>query len=873
MTLRDQLRQSITDEPVLRNRLRQSLGEQKELPIGLFENIRRTDIIDVLAKAPFSPYRGAKETGFLEATKRIKKDDYSKYETAKYEMTPMGGYTMVRPPRTKKEDIKFIQDYQSQAEEESRRGYTMPALIGKGIAELPSWMGEIYAGGGVSKGHNILRRALEHSALQPHRLRETLTKIELNEPETQKGTSFAKAWGRLYFENLSELTGEYLIKGTKGLWNKLPFGKKFIQKLSDAWVKLKPNRSVAQFLNRIGTQSGYHGLLAEIGEERVNTLLQSITGVDDFGAGKDASPLERLKAGMAQDVQNMPIEIAVLSVPGITKYAVGKALTPFVSPQEAITPTKPTPTAPKAVSPAVEPENLADRVAELIDAAKPSRAETETLKHKELSKRVGRAKGILKRGKGKIAFLSSTKALKGQLPTADFEPINVSEQEKEAMYEQIHTADEEEFPYFTKLNTAKALIKVFDEHRIPTLGEIELLENMFGTKIAKSLMKKRPASTRMWETALDIVNLPKAFVASFDASATLRQGFYLGIRYPRQWIRTFVPAMKAMFSEKAAAAIDKQIKSSPYAELHKSAKLYIAPRTQASAIPTAREERFMSRFTHNIPGLKHSERHYTSFLNKLRADVFDYVAKQWEGQGKTVADYRKLAKFINHSTGRGSLGGLNEISGILNAAFFSPRFVASRFQMPLDVFTRSKAMRRIAAQTLVRSIGLGLMILGLAKLGGADVEDDPRSSDFGKIKIKDTRIDFWAGHIQLARFIAQLIMGQRKSTKSGKVRDINRLDVVGNFLRYKLSPVAGLGVDLLAGKTAMGEEMTLTTETLQEQTIRRIVPIFIQDIMETVKYQGAYMLPLTAPLSFFGVGTQTYTSDKKGKYDISQRGK
>lgn len=322
-----------------------SLDEMAARPkksIGLMESAKRADLIDVLSKFPFSIYRGAKESGVIDAAKRLREDDYDKYKTARYEMLPMGGYSMVRPPRTKEDDIQLVTEYSKKLKEEQERGYTIPARIGKGAAELPSWMGEIYAGGAISKGHNILMRAAIHSIVQPHRLNEILGRMELQEEPEPKGTSYAKAWGRLYFENLSELTGEYLIKGTKGLWNKLPFGKQFINKLKGAWLKLGPNRTATQFVNKISKQAGYHGLLAEIGEERVNTLLQSITGVDDFGAGKDATMAERVKAGLKQDVQNMPVEIAVLSIPGATKFAVGKAIS-AISPEAPIVAAEPTP--------------------------------------------------------------------------------------------------------------------------------------------------------------------------------------------------------------------------------------------------------------------------------------------------------------------------------------------------------------------------------------------------------------------------------------------------------------------------------------------------------------------------------------------------
>ena len=343
----------------------------------------------------------------------------------------------------------------------------------------------------------------------------------------------------------------------------------------------------------------------------------------------------------------------------------------------------------------------------------------------------------------------------------------------------------------------------------------------------------------------------------------------LGAGYPVSWGRAFKVGIRSLFSEKMAKAVDEAINTSKYASLYEQAGLYIAPRLGVAARPTAREEYFMTRYAQKIPFIRMSERSYVTFLNKLRTDVFNQIAEQWEGTDKTTKDYQDLAKFINHSTGRGTLGALNRISGGLNALFFSPRFVASRIEAPLDVFTKSKAARMKIARSLVSFVSTGITILSLAALAGLDVELDPRSADFGKIRIGRRRIDFWAGFVQIARFITMLILNQRKSTRTGKIikggrgpYSQTRLRTVWNFLRSKMSPTAGLGVDILAGETFMGERVEPTPATIKQQARQRLVPIFIQDCWEEIESENLYMLPISGPLSFFGVGVQIYKPQK-----------
>jgi len=338
-------------EPNVPSKLAISPGiEQKEKPIGVIESFKREGAIGALKRAPFSPYRGAEEAGYLQAQKRLKEGKYP-YEP-RYEMTPMGGYTMVRPRRSLEQDKAFVSQYEKRKEEEQRRGFTIPAHIAQGVAELPSWMAEIYATGGIATGFKkalprIATRAAVATGLMPHRFNETYGKSRIDRPKEKPSVSMAKAYGSVYIENFSELTGEFLVKGAKRLlapvWKKLPFGKKFITSLGKVAEELKVVKSTKDFLNRISTRAGYSGLLAEIGEERIATIMHSIAGTEDFGAGPDAKWDERLKAGILQDLQprNIIIETAVLSVPGMARYVAGKAMAKPLAPKITPEPQQP----------------------------------------------------------------------------------------------------------------------------------------------------------------------------------------------------------------------------------------------------------------------------------------------------------------------------------------------------------------------------------------------------------------------------------------------------------------------------------------------------------------------------------------------------
>ena len=110
----------------------------------------------------------------------------------------------------------------------------------------------------------------------------------------------------------------------------------------------------------------------------------------------------------------------------------------------------------------------------------------------------------------------------------------------------------------------------------------------------------------------------------------------------------------------------------------------------------------------------------------------------------------------------------------------------------------------------------GLIAASLPILG-ASVEYDPRSSDFGKIKIGNTRIDILSGLGQATVLLSRLITGHTK-TPSGKIqplygrhpvaqRDID--NVILDMFRSKLAPLPAATWNAAKGKKVTGEDTTL----------------------------------------------------------------
>jgi hypothetical protein len=233
-------------------------------------------------------------------------------------------------------------------------------------------------------------------------------------------------------------------------------------------------------------------------------------------------------------------------------------------------------------------------------------------------------------------------------------------------------------------------------------------------------------------------------------------------------------------------------------------------------------------------------------------------------------DLDDLAHMAAVLTGRGDLPqNLGTLPVIFNSLFFSPRYIASRLQMlnPMTYARLTPLVRKEAMRDVASYFGTGLMgmtMVGYAAKAGilpdAHVELDPRSSDFGKLRIGKARLDPWAGFQPLARYMAQFLMGESKNSL-GEIDERGRATTLGNFARGKMGPVPSFLVDAITGTSFIGAEVDVNTGAGVDRALaERMIPLFLQDMAEAFSAEGYAGMAKTAP-GFLGVGTQTYNSN------------
>lgn len=517
--------------------------------------------------------------------------------------------------------------------------------------------------------------------------------------------------------------------------------------------------------------------------------------------------------------------------------------------------------------------NPEQRVTEAIKTMTPLRAQQEAAYTAERAKRIEQATQAEQAAGGGVAGVKAKlSALSGEMPKVTHESIasQVSQADKDFLMNKI--AQSTALDNFEKIPAQKALLNLFNETgaKIPTESELAKLRKVFNPALVDELLKHRTMAEKVNSLATDIVGVPRALQSSADFSGALRQGIVPAFAHPRDFSRSVRHMFGYAFSQDKYDNLYKEIAARPTFKKMQDAGLQLTDIGNHST----NEEAFMSNLAEKIPVVgrlvKASDRAYTGFLNNLRADLFDTIYKTGEtaGKGNDAHFLRSTAKFVNTVTGRGDLGKTaSEAAPILNAAFFSPRLIASRLNLmsPRYYLSLDPTVRKEAAKTMTSFVVGGLSILGALKLAGAQVETDPTSSDFGKARFGNTRYDIWGGFQPYATFIARMIFNHQKSTTSGKTyqfgqgyKPTTRYSTALKFIEGKASPPLSFAIDAMRGQDFEGNKFDLTNkDPFTNPVTKRFIPLFFNDVTDALKQYGPMGAIISLP-GLFGVGQQIY---------------
>lgn len=425
---------------------------------------------------------------------------------------------------------------------------------------------------------------------------------------------------------------------------------------------------------------------------------------------------------------------------------------------------------------------------------------------------------------------------------------------------------------YEKTHVVDSIKNAVDNAVVPTAGDQALIERVFGRVAGQATEGKKLSG--FWDKFVSATNIPRALRSSGDISAGFRQGLTVLVTHPKVWARQWVKSVKSFGSEDFYQAQQAAIHADP---LYPLMAKYKVPFTEiGGSVPNTEEAFIGAQAAERIPlGIgnivRRSDRAFTGFQNGTRAELFKMLVEKAALTGEDLSkDHlgESIAKIVGTFTGRGVTPKILEKHlTTLNAAMFSPRLMFSRLNLlspkyyhDLDPFARREAMA--AARNLVASIGT---VMFVAKALGAQVEFDPRSSNFAKIKVGNTRIDIAGGYSQYVRFIAQEMTREAISSSGHKSHigwgktDTSDLANLTRLGRSKAAPIPAFAWDELSGKDFVGRPVK------QGHELWSNAPFVAQDTYDA--YQQKEPAPgifAAAFLSAIGLGVQSY-KDKQPK--------
>lgn len=392
-----------------------------------------------------------------------------------------------------------------------------------------------------------------------------------------------------------------------------------------------------------------------------------------------------------------------------------------------------------------------------------------------------------------------------------------------------------------------------------------------------------------------VADVSKSLGASFDNSFLGRQGQKMFMTNNAIWRQEAVKSFKNIIAS---------LKNPKVARREFMAELMGDP-VYKQAIKDGlalgrRDDVFTTSLPGKVPilgrGFSASELAYDGLAQNMRMKAYKkVVTKELEKMNKKGAEVPKdfsknIATMVNSLTGRGHLGKFEPASGKINLAFYSLRFLQSnvdtllRHPLGYGVGGMGSAAQKEAARNLLKiALGTATILKTAEILLPGSVEWDTRSSDFGKIKYKDTRFDVTGGMGNLVVLLARSLpyvgeqgfgwyskganTGITTKIKAGSVSKEDKLnydaksllDIYIDFFGNKLSPIGSVAKDWMTG-----EEFGGTTPTVESSIKKLTMPITIGNYIDAKDNPNSAPILTSTILDALGIGANTYSASGQG---------
>jgi hypothetical protein len=283
-----------------------------------------------------------------------------------------------------------------------------------------------------------------------------------------------------------------------------------------------------------------------------------------------------------------------------------------------------------------------------------------------------------------------------------------------------------------------------------------------------------------------------------------------------------------------------------------------------------------------------SERAYVAALTSIRYQYFKLLHENLTHGGNSTHEERQaIGNMINVSTGRGDVGTAANFAQWINALFFAPRYVLSRFQyfygQPLWKLRKAEGLTAAQKKTLAKQFAkeygrfavsatalMGMLYLAFGDDDDFEISMDVDSADFMKPRFGDTRVDFFSGLAQQTRILgrtAKTILERADIIEKGD-KSLFRpgfgmsdfYDTWTRFMRTKFSPIFTTPINLLSGTDVAGQEYGgerfISAKTAKDVAEDVLLPLSMEDVYKAMEKEGYDKGTIYSVLSILGVGEE-----------------
>jgi hypothetical protein len=271
------------------------------------------------------------------------------------------------------------------------------------------------------------------------------------------------------------------------------------------------------------------------------------------------------------------------------------------------------------------------------------------------------------------------------------------------------------------------------------------------------------------------------------------------------------------------------------------------------------EEFFRSRVLQKAPlgigrGIKFSENFFVTYMNMIRAESFRQMY-QSAGHNMNADQLRKAAEFVNDMTGKSSPNSsfslaISQASKVLSApSLFISQYRMALLNLPraLRDFGKSKGedpnSKLVIKQYIKYAVGQAALTAAVMALTGAELEEDPKDSNFGKLRLDDNVIDLnhgLSGFTKLGLLAPKLayrgetgenLFGEPDVVEEKGERMKTFASSAMNILKYKLHPTIQLSFNIFDQANAIGQPYgRTTTERYYRLLATSFLPIPLHDV-------------------------------------------